>query len=50
MSDINFYECLKYREFKTLEFKRLNTAIFLVGIKNHDNLKGGKTAQRYIYR
>lgn len=22
MSDINFYECLKYREFKTLEFKR----------------------------
>lgn len=22
MSDINFYECLEYREFKTLEFKR----------------------------
>ena len=22
MSDVNFYECLKYREFKTLEFKR----------------------------
>ena len=22
MSDINFYECLEYREFKTLDFKR----------------------------